>query len=656
MSRQFFPVFAALLAAWLCTPKASAQKAADGAASDPAEMALESLFNMQVTTASKFPEKLSGAPGVMSVVTQDDLRRYGAMTVGEALERVPGLITTTSFFTDRSIVAMRGDQAKGNGSHLLFLINGRPSREIQEGGLISDILQSFPVHMLERIEVIRGPGSVLYGTNAFTGVVNLITKKAAGHGQSARFRTFGVERGAGGASGEVLLERGRLQIVAAGQARYDPARRTNYRSEPFDVVLGPRISLQQVSIRDQGPGAYLGLDYRGLRFMGAYSDWQSDTMVRGDFGGSRWRRGFTNLGYTFKPAGNWDMSFDLTHTLARFRAVEFPKISRASSDTVLEWTNIVKLGTRDQVIVGALYNYIEGNELFHGGPQPVPISSGTRTTPGFYGQLEHRLGEDWKLIGGLQANKFGDLALKAVPRAGIIWNPSASRIHVKALYGKAFRAPSINEMRLDHPGLRGNPLLGPENVGTFDLGVSYQANQVLAAVNFFDSRQNGTILGVLQGAGRPQFGNVGYLRARGVELEFKRYFGERVFLHGSLLFNTQSGVQIPTPEWVASSGLSYQNKRSFTLSLSDVYRTEPPGWTAGLNPAPSPFHMVNAHSRFELSRIFGDAARGLSLFAHGVNLTNGQNWLPDLGNSGETVPFGRGRTIYYGLEVAFSRE
>ena len=53
---------------------------------------------MEVTTASKFPEKLSGAPGAMSVVTQDELRRYGAMTLREALERVPGLVATTGYF------------------------------------------------------------------------------------------------------------------------------------------------------------------------------------------------------------------------------------------------------------------------------------------------------------------------------------------------------------------------------------------------------------------------------------------------------------------------------------------------------------------------------------------------------------------------------
>ena len=122
---------------------------------------LESLLNTKVITASKFSENLSDAPGIISVVTKDELRRFGGMTLREILERVPGLAVSTASFTDRSMVAARGDQTKINSGHILFLINGRPTREVLEGGIASDLLEAFPVGILERIEVIKGPGSVL---------------------------------------------------------------------------------------------------------------------------------------------------------------------------------------------------------------------------------------------------------------------------------------------------------------------------------------------------------------------------------------------------------------------------------------------------------------------------------------------------------------
>ena len=58
---------------------------------------------------------------------------------------MPGLALTTAFFTDRSMVASRGDQTAINSGHILYLINGRPTREVLEGGIFSDLLESFPV-------------------------------------------------------------------------------------------------------------------------------------------------------------------------------------------------------------------------------------------------------------------------------------------------------------------------------------------------------------------------------------------------------------------------------------------------------------------------------------------------------------------------------
>jgi outer membrane receptor for ferrienterochelin and colicins len=141
----------------------------------------------------------------MSVVTKDELRRFGGTTLREVLARVAGLNVSSGFFADPSVIAMRGDQTRTDssfGGHVLFLINGRPVREILAGGASSDLLESFPIGVLERIEITKGPGSVLYGSDAFSGVVNLITKKADGSG----FRASG----AGGRFGRSFLVRGDL--------------------------------------------------------------------------------------------------------------------------------------------------------------------------------------------------------------------------------------------------------------------------------------------------------------------------------------------------------------------------------------------------------------------------------------------------------------
>jgi outer membrane receptor for ferrienterochelin and colicin len=177
-------VVTALVATLVTGPPASAQSSTSRCPvrnvtpKDLLSLDLESLLDVQVVTASKFSESQQDAPSVISVVNQDELRRFGGATLKEVLERVPDLASTTAYFTDRSMIAARGDQTKINGGHVLILINGRPTREVLEGGLVSDLLESFPLNVLERIEVIKGPGSVLYGSNAFSAVVNLITRSA----------------------------------------------------------------------------------------------------------------------------------------------------------------------------------------------------------------------------------------------------------------------------------------------------------------------------------------------------------------------------------------------------------------------------------------------------------------------------------------------
>lgn len=619
-----------------------------GSAADPTEMTIESLLTMHVTTASKFPEKLSGAPGVMSVVTQDELRRFGFMTVAEALGQVPGLQATAGFFAEPSMVAVRGDQVKENGSHVLILINGRPAREILDGGRISEFLRSFPVNALERIEVIRGPGSVLYGTNAFSGVINLITKKA--HGRSATFRSFGAGRSGGGASGEVLLERGKLSIIAAGQARYQPHWGVRY-SGLLDAQY-TRSRSEDLAIRDQGPSAYVGLDYRGLRLMGTFAELQSTYFLPEATGESRSRRGLLNLGYTFAPTSRWEMSFDLTHSLHRLLASNYPSVNASSSDTVLEWTNVVRLSSKSQVTFGTLYDYIQGKALYYAVNPPIPLAEGSRHAPGFYAQIDHRLTSTLKLIAGFQSNKIGSLDLKTVPRAGLVWSP-AEHVHVKALYGKAFRAPSLIETGLRTQPRVGNPSLISEQVGTFDLGISYQTDRFLVAANYFDSRQTGIIE-----AGSATYTNLDSIRIRGVEFESKWYLNDHLFAFGSLLYNKPDLARpLRTPRWTTSGGLSYQAKKAFIFSLSNLYSASVPGYAFTINPSPTAHHQIQTHGRLEMSRVFGQWAKGLALFVHGENLGGRQAWLPSLeSSSNDTIPFRRGRTFYYGLEVALSRE
>ncbi len=152
-----------------------AQSQPDETFSGTADELLE-LEQLLVTTASKSAERIADAPGVVSVISAEDIRNFGARNLLEVLDRAPATYGIGSYLYPQNVLSIRGDVLTHFDNHVLLLFDGRPVRESIYGGLNAAIYTSFPVEAIERIEVIRGPGSVLYGTNAYAGVVNVITK------------------------------------------------------------------------------------------------------------------------------------------------------------------------------------------------------------------------------------------------------------------------------------------------------------------------------------------------------------------------------------------------------------------------------------------------------------------------------------------------
>lgn len=161
--------------------------ATDAAAASPAlaEMSLEELASMHVTTATRRDDRLNEIPAAVWVITQDDIRRSGAINVPEVLRLAPGLHVAQIDETTWAISA-RGFNSRFS-NKLLVLVDGRTIYSPAFGGVWWGP-QTMPMDDIERIEVIRGPGGALWGANAVNGVINIITKRAS---QTAGFRATG---------------------------------------------------------------------------------------------------------------------------------------------------------------------------------------------------------------------------------------------------------------------------------------------------------------------------------------------------------------------------------------------------------------------------------------------------------------------------------
>ena len=144
-----------------------------------------------MSSASKRLEHVSEAPSVVSIVSEDDIKRYGAVNLHDVLNRVPSLQVLNSTANPNNMVTLRAASNQHYPNRILFLIDGRPVRDSYGGHLNYGLFTHYPVSNIQQIEVIRGPGSVLYGTNAYAGIVNIISKESCEGGCSAVQTTYG---------------------------------------------------------------------------------------------------------------------------------------------------------------------------------------------------------------------------------------------------------------------------------------------------------------------------------------------------------------------------------------------------------------------------------------------------------------------------------
>ena len=149
----------------------------------------------------------------------------------------------------------------------------------------------------------------------------------------------------------------------------------------------------------------------------------------------------------------------------------------------------------------------------------------------------------------------------------------------------------------------------------------------------------------------------------GVEFESKYYLTKSLFLLGSAMYQKSedpdsdiAGEVTTVPNFGAKAGISYAAASGLTVSVFDAYDGGL-AYGATLNPGPAAHHLANAQLRLDVARYWhADAAKGLALLVHADNLANQQVWMPDLGgNTGDTIPVDRGRTIYIGAELSLGK-
>ncbi|MBK7001563.1 MAG: TonB-dependent receptor [Rhodoferax sp.] len=519
-----------------------------------------------ISIATGSQQALRRAPAVASVITAADIAAMGATDLDAVLEAVPGLHVTNSPNLYASGYAIRGITTIV-GPQTLILQNGVPITTLFIGNK-GNIWGDYPVEHIARIEIIRGPGSALYGADAFSGVINIITKAAAdtqGTEVGARagsFNTRNVWVQHGGKLGVVdvaaYLRLGATDgiketVTADAQSRYDRIFGTRATLAPGNVNMGfdavdANLDLgydkwrvrANYKLRDNmgtGVGIAYALDPVGR----ARSE---RTMLDTSWADARfakdWGLGFTAsyLQYTqltptdfqlFPPGANiaggvsanglfggpdtWERQIRLsayaTYTGLAQHAI---RIGLGHDDLDLYKTRETRnftyspAGALVPTAGGAIVDFSDTNPFMR--PQH-------RLVDYVLVQDEWNFAKDWTLTAGVRRDLYSDFGGTTNPRLALVWDASLD-LTAKLLAGRAFRAPAFNEAySFANPVARGNPDLRPETIRTVELAFAWQARgdtQVNLSLFRYDMQD---IIRLVNGA----YANIATQNGQGGELE-----------------------------------------------------------------------------------------------------------------------------------------
>jgi len=488
------------------------------AQSDEDELALAYGDQRSVSIAAGTRQPLRQAPSVASVITAEAIQAMGAVDLDEVLESVAGLHVGRSANQYMPLYVFRGIYSQFT-PQVLVLQNGVPMTTLFVGNK-GNIWAGYPVEHIARIEVIRGPGSALYGADAFSGVINIITKSAAdtpGTRVGLRGGSFNSRDGwvlHGGKLGPLEVS-AYMRVGATDGARSliekDAAQPAVTRA-PGPLNLGHDAVDANLELGQGAWRAHFGYKLRSNVGTGAGVASALDPT-----GKSRSERTHADISWTEpKLASDWGAGLQLSFLhyadLATTNYVLLPAGTTLGPGNVFtdgliggpnKWERQLRTSafatysgfSGHSIRLGLGYDDLDlykTTEYKNFKPNYGRIGTGSfgdvtdfsdtalkfmlpqqRQVSYAYVQDEWRFHPDWILTAGVRHDRYSDFGTTTNPRVALVWS-AAYDLTAKLLYGQAFRAPSFTEQHsINNPVVGGNPNVKPETIRTAEAALAW---------------------------------------------------------------------------------------------------------------------------------------------------------------------------------------
>ncbi len=561
-----------------------------------------------VSIASKMEEDADKAPSIITVVTANEIENLGARTLTDVLATVPGFDIKKDALIGVMEYGVRGMRASVE--KIRVYVDGH-SLNMPLDGSASLFFDDLSMKNVKKIEIVRGPGSAMYGANAFLAVINIITKDGAdiaGYEASAGFGSHDTQ--------EYSVSYGD-NIYGVDVAGFVDFYNSNGLSDTIkqDALSGlPLFGQFSVTPGDTDDSRNkldlnLKITYKDLKFNAKYMNKDTEPFVGSQFvltddSEQKYNYAMVDISYklklgerlTIKPKVYYDQydiefseelfpdGFTIPFDLDRDGDIEmFPDGSsfdnlftnrriggEAQVDYELFDNNTFTLGfnyeweRQDNVEFYTNTDTFSGASL--GSDQKLSELSAApealRQIWAIYIQDKWDITRDLGLTFGIRHDHYSDFEGTTNPRIGLVWD-FMDNAALKLLYGQAFRAPTFLELyTANNSVLLGDSDLRPETVRTYELGVSYKFNsKINAGVNyFFNVVRDEIVEGPKQSSLEPQvFTNLAGSNIQGIEFELKVDIAKNMYAFANYTYldsETKGDSQPDVPKHKANIGFN----------------------------------------------------------------------------------------------------
>jgi outer membrane receptor for ferrienterochelin and colicins len=634
---------------------------------DLSKLNLEDLMNISVYSASKRVQNSSDAPSSVTVITADEIQKYGYRSLSDILESVRGFYVT--YDRDYSFVGVRGFGRLGDSNNrLLVLIDGHRINDNVFGQPYLGTEFLVDIDMIERVEIIRGPSSSLYGADAFFAVINVITRKAP--------QLKGAE-------------------LSFADASYDSFQgRASYggRFHDFDVALsgafynsqGPTLFFPEFDNPATNNGITRNTDYEdfqhligtvsfhGFTVQGLYSS-RDKGVPTGYFGAvfndprtkNLDRHQYVDLSYRHSLGDTWDIAFSTSYDHASLQAPLVFATGLPDDSTTIDtysflgewWDNNVQLSRtlldKHKITFGTeiIDNFKQNQSNALALDQSVALDPENSIIWALFAQDEFGITPKLILSAGVRYDHYSQFGGTTNPRLGLIYHV-ARPTTLKLLYGTAFRAPEPFEVAPDFSSFDNNRLLRPETIRNVE-GVIEQSlsERFTLTGDVFHSWIKNLITVVLNLTdGNSIYENSGRVNSTGAEVELNVRLAGGIQGHASYSYTVAH--QPPPLETLANSprhlgklNLSVQLVRQRLFASLDAQYTSSVQTLAG--------NTISGFGMFNVTALGHVFSKHLDLSASVYNLLDKKYFNPGRPEDPEDAIQQDGRTFRLKLTTHF---